>query len=89
MQRHCRELGLPLAIAVPAMHLAAARIFDTCAAPLQSAELSEVHERVEALQKAPVMLAIVTVCKHALKALEVEQVRRLLQATDSFHFEFI
>ena len=77
MQRHCRELGLPRAIAQPAAHLAAARVFDTRTAPLEAGDaLSDSDDRVEVLQKAPVMLAIVVMCKHALKVVELKQVRK-------------
>ena len=79
--RHCAELGLPDAIAVPAAHLVQARVFDTRGPPHTGgvrSGLGQLEKTAEALQKAPVFLAILTVCKHALKAAEHAQVRRML-----------
>jgi hypothetical protein len=72
VHRHCRELGLPLSIATPAAHIALARVFNSRSNPMRATELSLMKNRVEALQKAPVFLAIALVCKHVLRTEAVQ-----------------
>lgn len=69
VHRHCAEWRLPEAIAVPAAHLALSRPFDVRSRgmPLATDLWHEPEQRLVALQKAPVLLAIAVVCKHALR----------------------
>jgi hypothetical protein len=69
VHRHCYELGLPLAIAAPAAHLAEARLFDALKFPPATSQRLKVPiNRVEMAQKAPVFCAIALMARHALRA---------------------